>query len=78
MRLRRAPWQAGGPGSRISVPSHRTRPYELPLAKDKLDDSEGLVSVRFDLWNSDVLSGKELHKEGREPASCDELAGAGI
>ena len=49
------------PGSRISVPSHRTRPYELPLAKDKLNDSEGLVSVRFDLRNS-FLSSLVAHR----------------
>ena len=44
----------------------------------KLNDSESLLPVRFDLWNSDVLSGKKPRKEGRKPARCDEFAGLGI
>ena len=54
------------------------RGSRLPTADGKLDDSEGLVSVRFDLWNSDVLPGEKLREMGRKPARCDEFAGLGI
>lgn len=47
-------------------PGERRGGVRLPLAKDKLNDSEGLVSVRFDLWNRDVLPGKKLPEEGRD------------